>query len=249
LNTTLPVKTLVLVPSYNEESNLPRTLTSLLDVVTRDDVLVIDDGSSDRTSTIARQAGVNLLRNQRNIGRNSSVVRGMSWGLKRGYSLIICVDADGQHPVKEIPRMVRRFCSSPSPDCIIMSRFLMITRLRTVPKVDALGILVSSFLVSMSAGRHISDPTSGYIAFSPRAAQCLIQHVSVLRSIVSDNTWAMGQYPLFTKYGLYITELGTRYIPRRSGKRKMFSPSKRILFPLRLLRAFLTIRLTLATLP
>lgn len=249
MNATTPVKTLVLVPSYNEESNLPRTLASLLDVVTRDDVLVIDDGSSDRTSAIARQLGVNLLRNRRNIGRNSSVVRGMSWGLKRRYSLFICVDADGQHPAKEIPRMVHRFRSSPSPDCIIMSRFLMITQLMTVPKVDALGILVSSFLVSMGAGHHISDPTSGYIAFSPRAAQCLIQHVNVLRSVVSDNTWAMGQYPLFTKYGLFITEMGIHYIPRRSGKRKMFSPSKRILFPLRLFRAFLAIRLTLARLP
>ncbi len=214
----------------------------------RDNVLVIDDGSTDRTAILAQEAGVNLLRNPKNIGRNRAVVRGLRWGLERGYSFFICVDADGQHSVKEIPRIVQRFATSPSPDCVIMSRFTVTTQLRAVPKVDALGILVSSFLVSLGAKCHISDPTTGFIAFSPRAARCLVQYAGFLRSVVSDNTWAMAQYPLFARKGLSIEELSTHHIPRKSGKRKMFSPTKRLSYPFRLVGAFLAVQLTLARL-
>lgn len=211
-------------------------------------MLVIDDGSSDRSAAVAQEAGVNLLRNPKNLGRNRAVVRGLRWGLEQGYSLFICVDADGQHPVNEIPRIIRRFAISPSPDCLIMSRFMVTTQLKAVPKVDALGILVSSFLISWSAKCHISDPTTGYIAFSPRAARCLVRYVEFLRSVVSDNTWAMAQYPLFARKGLSIVELSTHHVPRKSGKRKMFSPTKRLLYPFRLAGAFVAVRIALSKL-
>ena len=236
---------LVLVASYNEELNLKKTLPSLLRFVNPEDILVIDDGSSDNTLGVATQFGVNTMRNPRNLGRNRAVVRGFGWGIKRGYSQFVCVDADGQHPATDLPRIRRFLRNNPGVDCLIMSRFIHLNNLGSVPLADAFGIIVSSFLVSAGCGQYISDPTTGYIAFSANAANCLIKHVETLAHIVSDNTWAMGQYPLFSKCGFRITELPSRYIPRASGPRKMFTPLKRFKYPFWLLRAFLAVRVTL----
>jgi glycosyltransferase involved in cell wall biosynthesis len=237
-------RVLVLVPAYNEERNIRNTISNLLEWMPSEQILVIDDGSSDKTYEIAQQIGIHVLKNRHNMGRNLSVIRGLTWGLKNTYDLFITVDADGQHSPHEIPRIVRHV-DEYGIDCIIMSRFLSLRGLLSIPKVDALGVIASSFLVSLSSGIRISDPTTGYIAFSRKAAECLVRYGPALMSLASDNTWAMAQYPLFNNCGLSIRELSTHHILRSSGERKMFSPLKRVLYPVWLFRSFFTIRLAL----
>jgi len=236
---------LVLVPCYNESQSIRTTLESLLRLVPHQSVLVIDDGSADESAAIAGNMGINVLMNPTNIGRNKSIAKGIDWGMGRGFELFICLDADGQHPPEGIPRILRHAEQNPGIDCIVMSRFRPITKVLQVPLIDALGIVVTSFLVSMSSGTYISDPTTGYIAFSKRAAACLASNIERLSKIASDNTWGMVQYPLFSRYGFHTVELPSSYIARASGGRKMFSPLRRFLYPLWLLKAFVAVQLAL----
>lgn len=242
---TNTAKALVLIPSYNEELTLGSLLKSLLHYVSAANILVIDDGSTDKTTTIADRWGINLIRNSSNLGRNNSIVRGMIWGIMKGYSHFICIDADGQHSPTEIPRIMREISRSPELDCIIMSRFTRMSMLRALPIIDALGVIVSSFFVSISSGVHISDPTTGFIVLSKKAANCIIKNHSLLSSISSDSTWALAQYPLFSRCGIIISELETKHIPRISGDRKMFTPSKQMTYPIWLIKSLISSRLFL----
>jgi glycosyltransferase involved in cell wall biosynthesis len=237
-------KILVIVPSYNEKQNIKDTIISIREKIDSDNILVIDDGSTDGSFKIIDNLKVNVLKNQKNIGRNRSIIRGFEWGLSKGYTMFITIDADGQHSASEIPRMIK-YSAAKNIDCLIMSRFKHRRDLLLIPKFDAFGILVSSFFVSIASRARITDPTTGFIAFSKRAATCLVKYGELLHRIASDNTWAIVQYPLFTMFRLTISEVPTDYKPRISGHRKMFAPLKQFLYPAWLFRSYLGITLFL----
>jgi hypothetical protein len=98
--------TVVFIPAWNEEENLPAVLDGLHERLPGVDVLVVDDGSTDRTADVAREHGAEVLSLGTNKGLRIGIAAGYGWALEHGYAFCGRVDADGQHPVDELVRLL-----------------------------------------------------------------------------------------------------------------------------------------------
>jgi glycosyltransferase involved in cell wall biosynthesis len=95
---------IVLIPAFNEAGHLGEVVARALRVAGQ--VLVIDDGSTDGTSEVARSLGAEVVRHETNRGKGASLVSGFARAVELGAAAVITLDADGQHPPEEIPRFV-----------------------------------------------------------------------------------------------------------------------------------------------
>jgi len=115
--------TLVFVPAWNEEENLPAVLDELERELPEADVLVVDDGSTDGTAGIAAGHGADVLSFGANRGLPAAISGGYGYAVERGYEFCGRVDADGQHPVEELARLMQRVRSG-ACDAAVGSRFV-----------------------------------------------------------------------------------------------------------------------------
>jgi glycosyltransferase involved in cell wall biosynthesis len=100
------VSTLVFLPAWNEEENLPAVLEELGRELPEVDLLVVDDGSTDATANVARAHGAEVVSFGENRGLPAGIAAGYGYALEHGYDLCGRVDADGQHPVQELARLL-----------------------------------------------------------------------------------------------------------------------------------------------
>src|SRR4029450_9043270 len=100
--------TVVFIPAWNEEENLPAVLDELHAELPDVDVLVVDDGSTDRTADVAREHGAEVLSLGMNRGLPIGIAAGYAWANEHDYALCGRVDADGQHPAHELKKMLGR---------------------------------------------------------------------------------------------------------------------------------------------
>jgi glycosyltransferase involved in cell wall biosynthesis len=100
------VSTLVFLPAWNEEENLPAVLEELRRDLPQADLLVIDDGSTDATANVARAHGAEVVSFGQNRGLPAGIAAGYAYALEHGYDLCGRVDADGQHPVRELAKLL-----------------------------------------------------------------------------------------------------------------------------------------------
>src|ERR671910_3658123 len=98
--------TLVFIPAWNEEENLAAVLHELRRELPDADVLVVDDGSTDRTPHIAREQGAEVLSFGENRGLRAAIAAGYGYAAEHGYEYCGRVDADGQHPVEELRKLI-----------------------------------------------------------------------------------------------------------------------------------------------
>jgi glycosyltransferase involved in cell wall biosynthesis len=160
---------LAVVPAYNEEDSLARVLDSLATHVPDFDVLVVDDGSTDRTGQIARALGARLVRHPFNLGIGGAVQCGFMYALENGYDYMVQVDGDGQHCPDEIPKLQRAMQDDPRLDMVCGSRFLTKEHGYPAPISRRTGIHIFAFLMSRIVGQRVSDPTSGFRLYNRRA--------------------------------------------------------------------------------
>jgi glycosyltransferase involved in cell wall biosynthesis len=170
------VKHLVVIPAYNEEEALPRSVAALDQLPPEYEILVVNDGSRDRTGAVAdRLAGevkrpVFVVHLPMNSGIGAAVQTGYLFALQRGgYEYVIQFDGDGQHPAEAIPELVRE-CRDRGLDLCVGSRFLnpagggfRSTFARRI------GIRFFAALISLLTGSRITDPTSGFRCAGERA--------------------------------------------------------------------------------
>ena len=147
-------KFLALLPAYNEEAHLGQVLEAVKRQTS--DVLVVDDGSKDRTAAIAREAGVELLSRGYNCGKGQSLKDGYSWALERGYDAVIMLDSDGQHDPGCIGDFIRKFQETHAPLIIGARNYGEIPLRRRVPN------MIGKTLFSAAVGQNIPDNQSGY---------------------------------------------------------------------------------------
>jgi glycosyltransferase involved in cell wall biosynthesis len=114
--------TLVFIPAWNEEENLPVVLDGLRGRLPDVDVLVVDDGSTDRTADVAREHGAEVLSLGSNQGLRVGIASGFRWALDHGYAFCGRVDADGQHPPDELAKLLERVRAGEC-DVAVGSRF------------------------------------------------------------------------------------------------------------------------------
>jgi glycosyltransferase involved in cell wall biosynthesis len=169
--------TLVFVPAWNEEESLPAVLTELKGKLDAD-VLVVDDGSSDRTAEVARAGGAEVLSFGANRGLPSAIAAGYGYALDRGYAFCGRVDADGQHPVAELARLLDRVRSGEC-DVAVGSRFVSgdgyAAYRYEATGARQLGHWVLRRLMRWRLDRPMMDATSGMYAVNSRALPLLAQ--------------------------------------------------------------------------
>lgn len=155
--------TLVIIPAFIEADALPATLRELRLVRPDLAVVVIDDGSSDSTSTVARSSGADVLSLPFNLGIGGALRLGFRFAIEQGYDQALQFDADGQHDPHEIDALLAPLASG--ADLVIGSRFAgrgdyQVGRSRGL----AMGVLRS--LAARLAGQNFSDTSSGFRSFS-----------------------------------------------------------------------------------
>src|SRR5262245_50948952 len=159
--------TVVFVPAWNEEQNLPAVLDELREGLPESDVLVVDDGSTDRTAEIARDHGADVVSFGENRGLRVGIAEGYKQALERGYSYAGRVDADAQHPVEELRRLLE-LVKSGECDVAVGSRFVSgdgYPAYRYTPSgARRLGTAALRRAMKLALGRPFGDATSGLVA-------------------------------------------------------------------------------------
>ena len=166
-------RVLVIVPAYNEEESLPVTLAELRRRASGFDVLVVDDGSRDRTARVARESGVPVVSHTVNLGVGGALQTGFRWALLYGYGVGVQLDADGQHDPGCLEALLEPVLSG-ACDVSIGSRYVARSGYRA-PLARRLGMMLFSSVVRLTVGQHITDTTSGFRAYD-REVMEVCQH-------------------------------------------------------------------------
>ncbi len=150
------MKTCVLIPLFNGEAVIGRLVREVVKYINR--CFVVDDGSTDRTSKVASQAGALILRHERNLGKGASLRTGFDRVLKEGYDAVITMDGDGQHDPRDIPRFIEKAEGS-SAGIILGDRM---GDKENMPLIRQLTNKVMSSIISRICGQRIADSQCGY---------------------------------------------------------------------------------------
>jgi glycosyltransferase involved in cell wall biosynthesis len=168
--------TLVFVPAWNEELNIPGVLDELAAGLPEADVLVVDDGSTDATARVAAEHGAIVESLGENRGLAVGIAAGYAYAAEHGYAYCGRVDADGQHPVAELARLLARVRAGKC-DVAVGSRFVHGDgyepyRYKPSP-VRVLGTSVLRRAMRVALGRPFHDATSGMYAVNAKAMPIL----------------------------------------------------------------------------
>lgn len=159
---TSPQKVTVILPAYNEEVAIGSIV--LLTKFYADNVIVVDDGSLDRTVEIARKAGAEVIQHDTNKGKGVALKTGFTAADDLGADIIITMDSDGQHNPAEIPKLVEPIIKGEA-DMVNGSRYLNGLDKNT-PAYRRLGQTILDKATNLNSGLHITDSQSGFRAFS-----------------------------------------------------------------------------------
>jgi glycosyltransferase involved in cell wall biosynthesis len=170
------MKNLVIIPAYNEEEALPKTVAGLQSLPDGYELLVINDGSRDRTGQVVEELArtsrlpLHVIHLTFNCGIGAAVQTGYLFAAQRGdYTYVIQFDADGQHEASEIPALVAE-CVARDLDLCVGSRFLDLGQPNFRSTwLRRLGIRFFARLIGVLSGVHVTDPTSGFRCAGPRA--------------------------------------------------------------------------------
>jgi glycosyltransferase involved in cell wall biosynthesis len=209
--------TVVFIPAWNEEENLPAVLDGLHEQVPEADVLVVDDGSTDRTADVAREHGAEVLSLGTNQGLRIGIAAGYRWAHDHGYAFCGRVDADGQHPPQELVRLLARVRAGKC-DVAVGSRFVSGDGYEPYRYRPSAARRFGTGLLRRSVGivlrRPFNDATSGLYAVNAKAMPLLAEpytsgapEVEALIRVVDA--------------GLRLEEVPVDMAPRASGESKL----------------------------
>ena len=161
------MKTLVIMPTYNERASLETTVLAVLEQAPTVDILVVDDGSPDGTGLIAdglakQNVRVHVLHRSEKAGLGAAYLAGFSWGFDKGYETLVEMDADGSHRPEDLPKLLAH---ANEADLVIGSRWVDGGAVLNWPwyrrAISKGGTRYADFML----GSKIKDMTAGFRAF------------------------------------------------------------------------------------
>lgn len=167
-------KILVIIPAYNEEGAVEKVILSIKQHLPQVVILVVNDGSTDRTAEKSEATGARVLTLPFNLGIGGAMQAGYKYALQHRYDIAIQVDGDGQHDPREIPKLLRALEGN-HVNLVIGSRFIGESEFKS-SRMRRLGISILSFVLSAITGQKITDPTSGFRAANRKAIHLFASH-------------------------------------------------------------------------
>ena len=153
------MKKLVIIPAFNEEGNLEKTIKDIKDNAPDFDYVIINDCSTDKTLEMCRRHGFSYLNLPVNLGIGGAVQTGYRYAYYHGYDIAVHFDGDGQHCASHLEDMVKTLIDTES-DMVIGSRFIEKEGFQS-SGLRRIGIKYFTGLIKLLTGKKITDPTSG----------------------------------------------------------------------------------------
>jgi len=166
---SIPPRTLLLIPAFNEQDAIARVIEEVCSVLPGLPILVVDDCSTDSTASFARDAGAQVLSLPCHLGLGGGVQAGYKLAFDLGYQHVVRIDGDGQHDPQDIPRLLAALTAS-GCEMVIGIRAPGSSTFRT-SAIRRIGIAFFKLILRPILGRSVSDPTSGFVAVGPRALE------------------------------------------------------------------------------
>jgi glycosyltransferase involved in cell wall biosynthesis len=191
----------VIVPAYNEEDRIGPVIDAALRITPH--VVVIDDGSSDRTADVAMGRDVWVVAHPVNLGQGAALQTGIDFALGRGATYLVTFDADGQHRPEDIPRLVEALVDS-GADFALGSRFL--GSADGIPWTRALVLRAGVLFTRLVSRVDVSDAHNGLRAMTRRGAETLrirfngMEHASEIIDAVGKSGLKYVEVPVRIRY-------------------------------------------------
>lgn len=208
------IKVVAIIPAYNESKTVEKIVKEAKKYV--DEVLVVDDGSSDSTGEIARRAGANVITHEKNFGLGRSLRDGFLYALKKNFDIIITLDADGQHSPKDIPKFIEAI--NEGYDFVLGER-----NLAKYPLIKKIGNIFLNFMTNIISGTTLKDTESGFRAYKRDALKKIIKYVRADRyEIACEIIFAVGYYNLKYKNVPIASDVYVKGVRVRDGIKIFF---------------------------
>ena len=197
---------LVVIPAWNESQSIQSIIRSIKQKADID-VLVVDDGSSDNSGSLAKEAGAEVVKLAMNMGAWTATQTGFRYALSKGYRIVVTMDADGQHFAESIPTLIKKLMTHDA-DVVIGANPERATKNRQISW--AFFRWLTSF--------EIQDFTSGLKAYNQNAMELLLHRKAHLFDYQD-----LGTLLLMRRYGLNICEVPVPMQKRQYGHSRIFS--------------------------
>ncbi len=172
-------KVLVIIPAFNEAENIVSVISEVKERYPNYDVLVVNDGSRDRTGFLAEQTkNAFVVHLPYNMGIGASVQTGFKFAKNNNYDIALQVDGDGQHLIEEIEKIIGPI-ENEMADCAIGSRFIQDKKNYKPRTFRLLGIYLLRMISFLLIRQRIADQTSGFRAYNRKAIKFLAVHYPV----------------------------------------------------------------------
>lgn len=166
----IQMKKLIIIPAYNESTNIQATVENIKKNVPDFDYVVINDHSRDNTLQILEENHYNYVNLPVNLGIGGAVQTGYKYALENGYDAAVQVDADGQHDVTYLKNLVQKM-EQEQADMVIGSRFISKEGFQST-FMRRVGITYFTHLIKRLTGHVITDPTSGFRLADRKVIEC-----------------------------------------------------------------------------
>jgi len=200
----------IIIPAYNEEASIGAVIDRVRKACPEAEVVVVNDGSKDRTAEIVRNCGVKVISNHTNLGKGGATKVGFVHDLNNGINYLAFIDADGTYPPERIPELYD-LCKQRGYDIAVGSR--LIRNNNGMPRIRRLGNKIFADLLTFYSGKRTTDTSTGLRVFNVRL-------LPVFESLPNglDFDTSMTTRALFE--GLAYTEIPIEYY-RRAGTSKL----------------------------
>ena len=208
------MRIIITIPAYNEEKTIGTVIKNIHEVMKRDrqsyNVLVVDDGSTDKTASVAKKSGAIVYSHPKNYGLAETFKSELKTALDLRADIIVHIDADDQYQPKEIPKLLKEIEND--YDLVLGSRFK--GKIESMPLIKRLGNKAFSKVISNITRTEISDAQTGFRAFTKEVAEKI--------NIISDHTYTQEQIIKAIRQKFKIKEVPI-YFGKRDGKSRLIN--------------------------